>query len=165
MLVRYTSSVLKLVLLLLMASAFSQAQLTFTNKFCPTGDGSQWVTTGDFNRDGRLDIATVSASMNSVAVCINTGSGNFTLGPIITVPGASQVRAADMNKDGILDLVVSGGTSSAPALYVLLGSGSGTFSVAHTVRTLRPVTALQLGDLDRNGTVDAVTTECLISMG
>jgi FG-GAP-like repeat/Divergent InlB B-repeat domain len=87
------------------------------------------VAVGDFNGDGKPDLAVVSSTLGpnntySLSVLINKGDGTFQA-PVTyaTADVPSSVVVADLNSDGKPDLVVicTGGVS------VLLGNGNGTF--------------------------------------
>lgn len=97
-------------------------------------------------------------------VCGRCGDGVAQLGevcldaePAVEVGGvAVVVRPQDLDRDGLLDLV-----ALAPAsleLQVLRGSREG-FDEAEAVALPIAATALAVGDLDSDGTVDAVVTD------
>ena len=97
------------------------------------------VAVGDFNRDGKLDMA-VAVNNDELAssVSILLGNGDGTFQPAASFPSggysAASVTAGDLNGDGILDLAVtnSSGVVNFDNLAVLLGNGDGTFQPAHT---------------------------------
>src|SRR4030095_1211899 len=91
------------------------------------------ATSGDFNGDGRLDLAV--ASPLEIDVFINTGGVSFSRS-VISDNGAqfSDITTRDLNNDGRLDLVASSGSidfnypyTTPGAVHVLLGNGNGTF--------------------------------------
>ena len=99
------------------------------------------LTWGDFNHDGKVDIA-VAVPPNQIAVYLGNGDGTFQA-PITTtldLPNTtwgtfpqSSIVAADFNKDGNVDLVVAGYQGSdyfaGPwVIYLLEGDGTGHFN-------------------------------------
>ena len=85
------------------------------------------VTTGDFNGDGRPDIAAVNNGSGDVAVLLGDGQGRFgaASGSPFSSGGTRPVGIAggDYNGDGKLDVVAI--NSSSGDLSVLLGDGRG----------------------------------------
>jgi hypothetical protein len=111
---------------------------------------------GDFNGDGKLDLAGIGAQ--SVAVML--GNGNGTFGPRVEYPIASwaqDIAAGDFNSDGKLDLVV---TINDPqiGLALLTGNGDGTFnapvSFPNTAHFDSP--AIVAADFNNDGRLDIV---------
>jgi FG-GAP-like repeat len=149
--------------LLFSASAVS-AQVAFHYTSCQNAANSQTtraVTTGDFDLDGRPDVAfTDTGNGGQVFVCRNQGNDTFASTGIFGVPGAGSIQAGDVNGDGKLNLVVSGGTSTAPNLTLLEGNGAGSFATAQVLPTARSVYDLKLADLNCDGRPDVITYEC-----
>jgi hypothetical protein len=96
----------------------------------PTGNGPEGVVVGDFNNDGKLDIATANDGDNTVSVLLGNGDGTFQ--PQLVFPvgnGPFLLTVADFNADGNLDLAVTNGNCCPlpGTVSVLLGNGDGTF--------------------------------------
>src|SRR5438552_3797650 len=90
------------------------------------GSNSESVAAGDFNGDGRLDVAVANAGSNTVSVLLGNGDGIFQAARTFAVGMKPEfVVAGDVNGDGILDLAV--GNHNSGTVTVLLGNGNGTF--------------------------------------
>src|SRR5215467_10388229 len=93
------------------------------------------VAVGDFNRDGKLDVAMAQDGDNDeLAVLLGNGDGTFQ-SPIYINPccnpadfrSARWVVVGDFNGDGVPDIVA--GTSNG-WVTILTGKGDGTFNLA-----------------------------------
>ena len=66
------------------------------------------IVTGDFNRDGKLDVATANFRAGGVSVLLGTGTGGFKPTANLTLPlPPVNIITADLNGDGKLDLVTA----------------------------------------------------------
>lgn len=118
------------------------------------------VVSGDFNADGKTDLAAVneaSAPESDVSILIGRGDGSFAqpTSYFLNWLGAKSLALGDLNADGALD-VVSGYIAGDLALSVLLGAGDGTFGEARGFGVQADSRSLALGDLDRDGAIDVV---------
>lgn len=83
------------------------------------------IVSGDFNRDGHLDLVTShAAATDSVMVWFGDGHGNFQLsGRFEAGSDPSALAAADFNGDSFLDIAATNGSSNS--VTVLFGDGRG----------------------------------------
>ena len=130
---------------------------------------------GDFNGDGKIDIA-MSAGNHTVAIYLGKGDGTFvnpwySVVPIDssqTIGSFTPFVAADFNHDGKLDLAVVGVNSTNATVYILPGQGNGLFSSAQPILNVPArgqaagwgVQKMLLGDFDgdHNGDLAVVAT-------
>ena len=127
-----------------------QSQAPITNA---TGSDPDSIVAGDFNGDGRLDLAIANGESNTVSVLLGNGDGGFQ--PQVTYPVGSDpdsIVAGDFNGDGRLDLAVANGGSNN--VSVLLGNGDGTFQPQVTYTVGDPSTAIVAGDFTGDGRLD-----------
>jgi hypothetical protein len=118
---------------------------------------------GDFNRDGRLDLATANRLDNNVSVLLNSGAcaancGAFAVGVTYdTSFGSNAAVIGDLNSDGKPDLAVANLDSNN--VSVLLGNGSGTFAAAvnYGMGSANGPWSLAIGDVNRDARPDLVT--------
>jgi hypothetical protein len=101
---------------------------TLPGSMSQVGTSPAGMTTGDFDRDGRLDLAVVNFNSNDVTILLGNGDGTFTAAPsLATGTGPNGVAAADFNCDGFLDLVVTNAGTGSTTVSVFLGTGDGKF--------------------------------------
>ena len=90
------------------------------------------VALGDYNGDGKLDLAVADESVSQVSILAGNGDGTFGA-PTAFATGTLpfSVAAADFNGDGKLDLVTANENSNDATL--LPGRGDGTFGAPISV--------------------------------
>ena len=114
---------------------------------------------GDFNGDGKVDVASPTVSWG-VNVFIGNGDGTFQY-PICTEgPYYGPMAAADFNHDGKLDLAI--GIPGSSRVAVLLGKGDGAFFPELSYDTGQWNSSMVVaGDFDGDGNQDlAVADGC-----
>ena len=131
-----------------------------------------FMISGDFNGDGKTDLALLNyaccATSSAVTTFLGNGDGTFAVSapsPIVN-PGqgggdyiAGSMVAADFNGDGKEDLAVVGNYISQGGLAILLGNGDGTFTQANL--NLNPNADYGLvatGDFNGDGIPDLIAT-------
>ena len=79
------------------------------------------VTVGDFNGDGKSDLATANAGSNNVSVRLGTGTGSFGTATNFSVGGnPTSVTVGDFNGDGKSDLATANLSSNNRPLAKVL---------------------------------------------
>ncbi len=130
-----------------------------------TGDGN--VVVGDFNNDGKIDVAVADSpglggnTQAGIAILLGNADGTFQPATFNTttleINGA--LFASDVNGDGNIDLIVPtfNAQDSTTQTQVFLGNGDGTFTTATPINGTRGV--LQAVDFNRDGKIDVVGTD------
>ena len=110
---------------------------------------------GDFNGDGKPDLAAVS--FNSVNVLLNRGGGIFNAA--VNYPagyGPTSVAVGDFNGDGYSDLAVA--SSANGTINILLGNGDGTFRSPASFSAGLNLNAIAVSDLNGDGNADLIVS-------
>ncbi|HEY5144836.1 MAG TPA: FG-GAP-like repeat-containing protein [Solirubrobacteraceae bacterium] len=132
----------------------------FTSTTYRVGAAPAGIATGDFNGDGRPDLAVANSGDGTVSQLLGGPAGVFTGGAMRAIAGATPAGpvAGDLNGDGRDDLVVpAGGTGGAGHYAVLLGAVDGLGPAAdHADPGLLAVGAVALAQLTGSPALDLV---------
>jgi hypothetical protein len=108
---------------------------------------------GDFNNDGKQDLAIGNYGDNSVSIRLGDGNGDFSGTAKIKVGTNPQsVAIGDFNGDGNQDFAVANYNSNF--VSIRLGDGTGHFANASNVDTGAQPYAVAVGDFNRDGKQD-----------
>src|SRR6185369_1137560 len=120
------------------------------------GMNPTFMTIGDFNQDGKLDLAVSSTDDNKVSVLLNNGSGLFQPASHYGVGlHPNSISTGDINLDGKTDLVVTNGQSKT--FSVLLNNGDGTFKNSLSFIVGQGPLGIAVSDFNIDGKPDVVT--------
>ena len=130
-----------------------EATVSLTGQDWGSGTNPVALARGDFNRDGKLDLAVLNQNDNTVSILLGNGDGTFAAGAVLnTGKRPRAVAVGDFNEDGNLDLVVANGADSTVSIF--FGDGTGGFTPApQLVNTVNPV-SIVVGDFNGDGNLD-----------
>ncbi len=115
------------------------------------------IVAGDFNGDGRLDLAVPNEDSNDVSVFLGNGDGTFQPQVIYAVGSdPDAIVAGDFGGNGHFDLAVANEESSD--VSVLLGNGDGTFQPQVTYAAGSFPYDIVAGDFTGDGKLDLAVT-------
>jgi hypothetical protein len=143
------------------AARLNPAHLFFEAPTEYAGVAPTFVTTGDFNQDGKTDLVITSLPYptgNTVMVMLGNGDGTFQA-PVsyATGNGPRSIAVADFNGDGIPDLATA--NHDDDTVSILLGNGDGTFQPHVDYATGYQPVSVAVGDFNGDGKPDLATAD------
>lgn len=128
------------------------AQYTLTTETA-CGTNPEHVAVGDFDRDGKMDMAVTNYGGSSVSIRLGLGTGDFTVASNVPVgQWPHEAAVADFDNDGKLDFATC---HIAQRVSVRMGNGDGTFSIAPTLTPDASTSwGITTGDFNRDGNAD-----------
>jgi hypothetical protein len=124
----------------------------------PAGTDPEGVAAGDFNQDGKPDLAIANQQADMISILLGNGGGAFSAPTYFPAggDGPSDITVADFNADLKPDLVV--GNIYDRTFAILFGEGAGNFAAPVVYMPGNDALRLTTGDFDRNGTPDIAVT-------
>jgi hypothetical protein len=116
------------------------------------------LVAGDFNHDGKLDVATANNESDDITVLLGNGSSGLT--PTTTLAAGmspSAIAAGNLNGDTVLDLVVAAEVSGS--IFVFLGNGNATFADPVEYPMGVSPESVVLADFNGDGKLDVATAD------
>src|SRR5882757_6481573 len=140
-----------------LAGGCSTPSFSLPNVMSPTTNQIGWgafaIAVGDFNGNGKQDLA-VAAGSYGIWVWAGNGDGTFQSPTNVYGGRANSVVVGDFNGDGKPDLAVTPGIVAGNTISVLLGNGDGTFQPAMNYMVGSAPYALTAGDFVGDGRRD-----------
>lgn len=127
----------------------------FPNPQFEVGTNPRSAATGDFNGDGKLDLAVANFEENGGDISILLGHGDGTFGSQSRFAAGDRplsLAAGDFDGNGSLDLAVANWGDDT--ISILLGSGDGAFSPAQRAMVPGAPVEVRIGDFNRDGRQD-----------
>jgi hypothetical protein len=122
-------------------------------KYGSGGAASTAITNGDFNGDGKADLAVANQDSYNVGILLGNGDGTFSAATSFSAGYSPRaITNGDLNGDGRLDLVV--GNETGNDVSVLMGNGDGTFQAAISNGTIDRPEHIAIADLNLDGKPD-----------
>ncbi len=118
------------------------------------------VATGDFDRDGNLDVVSADSLSASLSVLFGKGNGEFKTAKQFFVGGATPVTVVtgDFDEDNKLDIVTGNLGTGGRNISVLFGDGKGDFPEGAAIAAGGGVSSLVSGDFNGDGHLDLAGT-------
>lgn len=121
------------------------------------GSSPTALVLGDFNGDGKLDIAVANFLSGNVSILLNDGTGKFGAAKnFATGNGPNSIATLDYNNDKKLDLAVT--NQGDNSVMVLLGNGDGTFQSGIVVGAASGPNSVSVASLTGSGSNDLIVT-------
>lgn len=133
--------------------------------FVEVGQNAVEIASGDFDADGKADLAVANAGSDNVSVVLGNGDGTFSDAKNIDVgEDPRDIAVGDFNGDKKLDLVVA--NAGEGTIDVLLNNGDANFGEAVKIADVEAIDRVLVGEFNGDGIADiAVRTQVFLGKG
>lgn len=152
-------------LILTTSAAFAEGELFGSRVDIATGSWPAVVTTGDFNGDGKQDMAV--ANKGSISILLGNGDGSFQSQVDYVIGNwICAINVNDFNNDGKADLAIAD-ASGYESVSIFIGNGDGSFQLNASYSIAGPYTiggiasAIVSGDFNGDRNEDMIVTSNL----
>jgi len=126
-----------------------------------SGNKPMAVATGDFNKDGKLDVIVANSTDNDVAVILGNGDGTFADIQNYISGGVNSTALAvgNFNGDANPDFLVNSTNLGNPEVTIFTGNGKSVFTQGVSVGLNSAVSSIATGDFNNDSKLDFVVAE------
>ncbi|HXU25850.1 MAG TPA: FG-GAP-like repeat-containing protein [Bacteroidia bacterium] len=140
-----------------------KAQLCFypaTSYSVGTNTNTKNITTGDFNGDGKMDIAMAIVTPSLVSILLGDGAGHFPTATTFTTNSQPySICSADFNGDGNADIATANNGSTFKGFSVMLGNGAGSLGSVISYSAGTNPSGIATADFNADGKKDIAFTD------
>src|SRR6266566_370531 len=145
--------------LVLLAEPPDALALEFSSKTYAVGTAPVAIAIGDFNGDGKPDLAVANSGSNNVSILLNNGDGTFQAAVNYAAgTSPSAILTGDFNGDGKQDLIIANlgdvDNHVNGNLSLLQGNGDGTFQSAVSITAGANPQSIVAGDFNGDKRLD-----------
>lgn len=148
---------------LLVCFAQAKAQLCFykdSTYSVGTNTNTKNITVGDFNGDGKMDIAMAIVTPSLISILLNDGTGHFPVATTFTTNSQPySICSADFNGDNKADIATANNGSTFHGFSVMLGNGSGGLGSVISYSAGTNPAGINTADLNGDGKKDIAFTD------
>ena len=126
------------------------------------------IAVGDFDHDGKTDLAVANLVDGTVSLLLGNNAGSFVVQPALAVgESPTALAVGDFNHDGVDDLTVA--NSGSGRLSILFGNANRAFTAANANAFSLPTginpRGIVAADLNGDGLVDIAATNATAAAG